>query len=434
MMHLTVSRILHAGYLFECGAERVLFDPVFESPFSRNCFSFPAVWFDEAVIRRERFSAVFISHYHDDHCSFLSLDLIDRDTPIFMYCVHEEMFGFLRALGFTRVFALTLGEAVTVGGFQITPWRALDEDVDALFEITAGGLRVLNVVDAWIGDDEISRLASLGPWDLVLWPFQTMRESAVLAPGRAEPAARTVDPEVLEQLRALAPRYVVPSSCQFTFESWSWYRRAFFPISYARFAADVEGALPAQVVRLEPGDVFRLDAHEFAREGRLPWVRSNTNERVDYDFDDQLQPPSTAEVARRLAELTAGQRSRVEAFCRAELVARLAALDPVTALDWRLSIFDHLGGEQRYEFRLENSQAIPARFERPTWITEVPAVTLFGALEQGESLSSMYVRIDDCGNVEMDLLEDPLLRALFNGAFGAYQRAQLRALGRTRQC
>ncbi len=100
---LTISRILHAGYVFECGGTSIAFDPIVENPFSRNCYPFPDVRFDHAKIRALRFDAVFISHFHDDHCSLDSLDYLDRDTPIYLYCIFDELFDMIRALGFTTV-------------------------------------------------------------------------------------------------------------------------------------------------------------------------------------------------------------------------------------------------------------------------------------------------------------------------------------------
>jgi L-ascorbate metabolism protein UlaG (beta-lactamase superfamily) len=82
---LTISRILHAGYVFDCGATRIAFDTIFENPFSHNCHAFPDVAFDVDQIRCQRFDAVFISHFHDDHCSLDSLDLLDRATPLYLY-------------------------------------------------------------------------------------------------------------------------------------------------------------------------------------------------------------------------------------------------------------------------------------------------------------------------------------------------------------
>ena len=88
-MTVQVSRILHAGYVFWCEDVEIFVDPIFENPFSRNCYAFPDVRFDLAAIRLLRPAAVFISHYHDDHCSLDSLDLLPRDTPVYLYCLHE---------------------------------------------------------------------------------------------------------------------------------------------------------------------------------------------------------------------------------------------------------------------------------------------------------------------------------------------------------
>ena len=71
-----------------------------------------------------------------------------------------------------------------------------------------------------------------------------------------------------------------------------------------------------------------------------------------------------------------------------------------------------------------------------SWVTEIPAAKLYAALELGESLTSMYMRIndlrfDDATEAELataELVDDPLIRCLFNDAFGAYQAAQLRRL------
>ena len=282
---LTISRILHAGYVFTCGATRIAFDTIFENPFSRNCHAFPAVRFDVGQIRRERFDAVFISHFHDDHCSLGSLDLLDRATPIYLYCIFDELFAMLRALGFLHVHRLQRNTTVTVGPFGVTPREAMDADVDTMFQVRAAGLNVLNVVDSWIDDGTLAQLVAEGPWDMVLWPFQTMREIEVLAPSRNAPAPPTLPEEWITQLRALQPRYIVPSSCQFEQEPWSWYNRAFFPISYAQFAREVGAAVPqARVLRLDPSVSVTLDAASLRAAPPLPWVVPVGDQDVDYVY------------------------------------------------------------------------------------------------------------------------------------------------------
>ncbi|MES2115947.1 MAG: MBL fold metallo-hydrolase [Pseudomonadota bacterium] len=445
-MSLTISRILHAGYVFECGATRIAFDTIFENPFSRNCHAFPDVRFDVEQIRRQRFDAVFISHFHDDHCSLESLDLLERDTPLYLYCLFDELFAMLRKLGFRHVHALRLNVPVTVGTMEVIPREALDADVDAMFQVRAEGLNVLNVVDAWIAPVTLAELAQDAPWDMVLWPFQTMREVEVLMPSRAEIDPVEIPAEWLEQLRVLNPRYVVPSSCQFQQEPWSWYNRAFFPLTYRLFGQAVAAALPqTQVVRLDPSVSVTLDANSLKPAAPLPWVIPVGEQNVDYQYDGHAAPPSTADIARHFAPLTAQQAQLVLDYCRAGLLEKYAGMELPEdsyfeqARVWRLSLYDHAGAVTQFRYRVEKDSIalLPDDDASPLgWTTEVPLAKCHAALALGESLTSMYMRINDAvfdaateAEIQTaELVDDPLIRCLFNDAFGAYQAAQLRRL------
>lgn len=438
MTAITISRILHAGYVFQCAGTRIAFDTIFENPFSRNCHAFPDVRFDTESIRRERFDAVFISHFHDDHCSFDSLDLLDRATPLYIYCIFDELFAMVRQLGFTHVHALALNEPVAIGPFCVTPREAMDADVDSMFQVQAAGLNVLNVVDSWIDATTLDQLVALGPWDMVLWPFQTMRELEVLAPTRFAAAPPALPEEWITQLQALAPRFIVPSSCQFVQEPWSWYNRAFFPVSYAQFTREVSAAVPgATVVRLDPSASVRLDATSLTPAAPLPWVVPVGPQDVDYVYEGNAAPPSTADIARHFAPLTAAQQARVVRFCEVELLERYGEIESDyfdVPRVWQLSVHDHDGGIRQWRYLLDGDTArIDERAGPLAWTTAIPAARLYGALEAGESLTSMYMRINDVvfnaeterALAEVDIVDDPLIRTLFSGTFGAYQKAQL---------
>ena len=445
---LTVSRILHAGYVFDCEGVRIAFDTIFENPFSRNCHAFPDLRFDRDAIRAQRFDAVFISHFHDDHCSLESLDLLARDTPIHIYCIFDELFEMVRRLGFTDVHALRLNEAINVGPFAVTPREAMDGDVDSMFQVRAAGMNVLNVVDSWIDDATLAQLVSEGPWDMVLWPFQTMRELEVLAPTRAAAAPPALPQEWLDRLQALAPRYVVPSSCQFVQEPWSWYNRAFFPITYAQFSREVAAALPgAQIVRLNPGVSVRLSGAGIHAAPPLSWIAPVGEQDVDYVYEGNAAPPPTSEIARLLARdgarLNEEQTQRVLDYCRVGLVQKYG--DVPAACDyfdgpriWQLTLCDHAGEATHWRYRLDGDTATLVDEDAGPlgWTTEVPMAKLYAALELGESLTSMYVRINattfDAATEQdlpdADVVDDPLVRCLFSDTFGAYQAAQLRRL------
>jgi L-ascorbate metabolism protein UlaG (beta-lactamase superfamily) len=441
---LTISRILHAGYVFEFEGTRVAFDTIFENPFSRNCHAFPDVCFDEEQVRRQRFDAVFISHFHDDHCSLESLDLLDRATPLYIYCIYGELFDMIRQLGFSNVQPLRLNVPVQVGQIEVAPREAMDADVDCMFQVKAGGLNVLNVVDSWIDETTLAQLVRERPWDMVLWPFQTMREIEVLAPSRAAAAPQELPEEWIVQLRALDPRYVVPSSCQFLQEPWSWYNRAFFPISYAGFAQQVTAALPqARVVRLDPSVSVRLDATSLRPAAPLPWVIPVGAQDLDYSYEGLGAAPHTADIARHFAPLSESQQNRVMDYCRTGILEKYGDVEAISGYFdktriWQLSVFDHAGEVTQFRYRLEadGTAHLDDGVAPLGWTTEIPAARLFAALEEGESLTSAYVRINDTvfdvGSerdlAQADVLDDPLIRCLFSDTFGAYQAAQLRRL------
>jgi hypothetical protein len=444
-MSLTISRILHAGYVFACDGRQIAFDPIFENPFSRNCHAFPDVRFDHDQVRKLKLDAVFISHFHDDHCSLESLDFLDRATPIHLYCLFDELFAMVRELGFVNVYSLATDVPVSVGPFEVIPREALDSDVDSMFHIKAAGMNVLNVVDSWIDPGALDTLAQYAPWDMVLWPFQTMREIDVLSPSRASVAPAHLPDEWFEQLAILDPRYVVPSSCQFQQEPWSWYNEAFFPVTYRQFQQEVEAALPAaRVVRMNPSVSVVLDAASLAAAEPLSWVIPVGEQDVDYQYDADIKPPSTAEIAAHFAALNPAQNDRVLEYCRAGLLEKYRGMElPEESYfekerNWRLSVFDHAGAVMHFHYRLDG-EAIALLDEAAgplAWTTEIPMSKLYAALELGESLTSMYMRINDTvfdADIEADLesadiVDDPLIRCLFNDAFGAYQAAQLRRL------
>ncbi|MEO6920968.1 MAG: MBL fold metallo-hydrolase [Collimonas sp.] len=445
-MTLKISRILHAGYLFECGGTVIAFDPIVENPFSRNCHAFPDVSFDHEQVRQLKLDAVFISHFHDDHCSLESLDFLDRKTPIYLYCIFEQLFAMIRKLGFTHVHSLEIDVPVPIGAIEVIPRKALDADVDSMFHVKAAGLNVLNVVDSWIDPSALHELARFAPWDMVLWPFQTMREIEVIAPTRATAGPVSLPEEWIGQLQALNPRYVVPSSCQFVQEPWSWYNHALFPITYRQFRQDIEAALRgSRVLRLNPSVSVVLDQTSLEPAAPLSWVIPIGDQNLDYQYLPHLKPPATADIACRFAPLNDEQTALVMDFCRTGLPEKYRAMElPDDSFFrqprlWRLTLYSHAGATTHLHYRTDGDsiEQVAASDEPLSWTTEVALSKCYAALALGESLTSMYIRINDhvfdAGNdaelASADIIDDPLIRCLFNDAIAAYQAAQLVRLG-----
>lgn len=435
---IKISRILHAGYLFEAEGFRIAFDPLFESPFSQNCYAFPAVEFDTKAIQDLKFDAIFISHYHDDHFSMESLNLLDRNIPIYIFSIFEELTSLLTELGFKNVHSIQILRPITVGPFEILPLEALDADVDSIYHIKAFDLNILHVVDSWIGLQTFYRLLATITWDLVLWPFQTMREFEVIAPSIAEEATRLLPFEWLEQLQQLNPKAIIPSSCQFQFEEWSWHNKAFFPISYEGFSEQVHKILPhAQIQKLNPGQSLVYEDSAWKPEGRLSWIKPIGNQDLDYSFDPSVKPQPVSEIAKKFSSLSSIQKNFIHTYCQTELLKKYTALNFSEESSfakpqfWRLRIYAHDGMAQDYQYKIfQNQIQLEPTTDQWTWLTEISEAKLYSALTDGESLTSIYIRVTPANPV--DPLEDPLIRCLYEGLLGSYQKAQLKKLAESR--
>lgn len=442
---LKVSRIFHAGYIFESDTTKIAFDPLFENPFSFNCFVYPEISIDVAVLSKTsanlKFDAIFISHVHDDHFSMKSLNLIDRAAPIYIFSINDEARALLLELGFTDVHLLKLNEAVQIGDLKIRQWPALDVDVDSLFQIQFENLNILNVVDSWIDWETCDQLQKAGPWDLVLWPFQTMREIPALSPRLAGPADEQIPEEWLEQIQKLAPKNIVASSCQFRFEKGSWLNHFFFPISYKSFAHSMS-EIGIQSWNLLPGETYCLESDSFTKVSRLSFLHLNEDLKdFEYDYQPQMKVPNLDECLELFEKLSPAQAFELEAFL--EKIPSLNLTDYFERSDffqtprtWCLRVIFSTDRQKKFYFRIQGGRFIPIELSTEPqsydWLTEILAVKLWGASVKGESLSSLYLRINDEQNVydenKKDPMEDPLLGLLYGQESFSYQKAQLREL------
>ncbi|AGH94474.1 MBL fold metallo-hydrolase [Pseudobdellovibrio exovorus] len=451
----TVSRVLHAGYLFRAAGESILMDPVFETPFSHNCYPFPAVQFIESELAKIQVDAIFISHVHDDHLCFKSLNRIQRHIPIYLYAEEPIYFQMLKQLGFENVFRLDVDQPVKIGKhFQVTPRLALDPQVDSLFHIQIDDFNILNVVDSWVDPKALQQMQDVKQWDLVLWPFQTMREVQVLSPNRTS-REKEIPEEWGEILKELNPRYTVPSSCQFIHEPWSWYNSALFPISYREFKTWLSDLLPQTTyLRVDPAQSFIVSHAQVQEVEPLSWLRrldqSSTQHELDYQYDPNHAPTPLGKIADQLLPLSLTERQFILDYCQSELVDLLAQKSESLGCLvqdqclWKLVLHESSenGKPNKYEFLYSISETTVTlekdqNKSEVTWLTEIPIQKLYSSLTTGETLTSLYIRINDIifsdpiekALQEIDILEDPLIRILFDGKSHRYHEQQLKDLG-----
>lgn len=430
-MALTVTRVLHAGYQIESNLAKILFDPIVETPFSINCYAYPEVQFDYEIIKSESWDAIFISHIHDDHFSLQSLKHFNRNIPIHIYSTDETALDLLHQLGFKYVHSLKHNVPIKVQDLQIEAYPALDIEIDCIFHIQSQGYNILNVVDSWIDPDTFKKLKKLGNWNLILWPFQTMREIEVLSPRTAATADTHLPIEWIEQIKDLNPECIVPSSCQFQFEKGSWINQFYFPITYAQFSKDLElNQISTKVQRLDPSTSLELSSGRI-RPQSLPWVRTIEDDLIDYIYNPHQKIPTLQEFSlNRFLSLTSEDQfllsewlqNMEEMFSKVNIYFDEEGLEH--KLEWKLTIYNqgNVFWEKSYSDKGFKGTAI-------FWSTEIIAEKLWGALKRGETLSSLYMRINDNPDVkyleDLDCLQDPLLKILYGVDALEYQKQQL---------
>ncbi|MNL12807.1 hypothetical protein D3C87_1336860 [compost metagenome] len=176
----------------------------------------------------------------------------------------------------------------------------------------------------------------------------------------------------------------------------------------------------------------------------LSWIKPIGEQSLDYEYLPELVPPRTSEVAKHFPALAAAQIQRVYEFCEKSILDKYSSLEVTEESyfdrprNWKLSVFDHTGAAKHFTYSVKQGamSLTSGASTSVEWSTEVPMYKLFAALDLGESLTSMYVRINDMKfsadiEIEMenvDIMEDPLVRCLFTGEFGTYQLEQLKRI------
>ncbi|MFP5519175.1 MAG: MBL fold metallo-hydrolase [Bdellovibrionia bacterium] len=436
-MTFEIERILHAGYIFRTSKAQVLFDPIFEEPFSFNCYSFPKVEYKYEQIQKAKFDAIFISHIHDDHFSLESLNLLKRQTPIYIYCLEQKCVFLLQELGFENIKQVRIGESLHIEDITVTVLEALDRDVDSVFHISSQNINILHVVDSWLSQSTLDYAKKI-KWDVILWPFQVMREIEALSPSIDKQQNTEYPIELLNMLLSLNFNTIVPSSCQFKFEPWSYLNQIYFPISYQEFKDLIrQYRKHTEIVRLDPGQsiFWQLDGLTKRSPSTLVYA---VEKNVDYEFKPNVKVPELRHIVQNFESLSALKVEQLNYFLKNELLQQLQDLlneGPIFKAPtiWQLDIVWNESNTETlfFEFLIDRVQQVNELRSPAAWHTEILALKMWNALYLGESLSSLYLRVNNDSkrqNDELDALQDPLLGVLFNSVTLSYQERQLQRL------
>lgn len=448
-MSLACHRLFHAGYQIQSPLALIWMDPILDNNFSVNVESYPQIKFEDSGVHHFPVEAVVISHIHDDHLSLTSLNKLKRNVAIYIYSpLYLKVIYLIKSLGFKEVYAIEPFESFNIKDIEIKVWPALDNEVDCLLSFHSQGFNILNVVDSWIPAGIINRLART-IWDLVLWPFQYLRESEVLSPDRFNQVSHSILPEHLEQLSELTIYNLVMSSCQFRMQGSSWLNHKFFSLSYAQFASQLNDCCPKiNIINLLPGQgLFFLPKQVVSWAASLGFISILAEQGSnDYYFDPYIKVPLMSQLASQLGSLDLQEELFLHLYIRHSLPETLTSLEwekgslfcePL--FTWQLLIYDHQGRAQSFFMMSDQGKfCLTEAVSNPDWVTEVSAARFYQALTKGFPLTSLYLQIarqplssrgESYLKEPYQLFNDPLVKALYTPnplKYFDYEYAQIR--------
>lgn len=235
---MRVTLLGHASILVEIAGATFLMDPVFFDPFEEGS----VVSCPKRVVYPEKLPHIdflIVSHRHPDHFDITSLAQVDRGCdaicpadPVIVYA--------LRQLGFERVHAVHPMGGIQSADFELFPTQSEMKSVPEfgmVFHDTTG--TVWNQVDTFLAPATVDAITErFGQMDLLLTMYAS--QNFEFFESRSTDFPYETHRVNLENVVRIRPRAVVPGSAGFRFAGdQAWLNRFLFPISRARFLADL---------------------------------------------------------------------------------------------------------------------------------------------------------------------------------------------------
>ncbi|MEO0602015.1 MAG: MBL fold metallo-hydrolase [Myxococcota bacterium] len=242
--------LVHAMWLAEVGGTRLLFDPLLGEHHHGGLFRVQPL--RHVHVEALRPDIVVVSHRHGDHFDVPSLHTLAKAYPGATVLTADEHVGWAaKQLGFHEVEVLPAGHEVDLGGATLVTTPSVSPIEWGVMIGSPDGV-VWNQIDSVIPTaDQAGTMAralcghlgvpgvtlSLSRWNPLL---------EIAAPlNRRTDFPRTDYGQLLEQIVAVAPHVLVPSSVGGAHTAaFGWMDRYVYPVSEARFLDDLAVVAP----------------------------------------------------------------------------------------------------------------------------------------------------------------------------------------------
>lgn len=274
-MTVEVAFLGHACNIMNIDGWRLISDPHLFDSYGGQLFSyFPSRRIVHEAIGQ--LDAIFVSHRHRDHFDVASLALLDKRLPVI--CPHDKeiLYG-LDKLGFRDINVIADWESIEVGRSTLT-------FTPSTYRVPENGILVRtpeatawNMVDTIVTADHIEAVRRIAGRriDLVLWPYQPLKETDATDCGDLRFPVKRFQSAV-DNLQRIDPRAAAPyADGQVGLGPHAWINHYRFPVTDAEATYALEKVL-AQVSRIStcPGQRYTVADGIIRMLEPLPFVHS----------------------------------------------------------------------------------------------------------------------------------------------------------------
>ncbi|MEO8304968.1 MAG: MBL fold metallo-hydrolase [Betaproteobacteria bacterium] len=260
---MRVTTLAHSSVLIECGAARILVDPIFADTFASDTLVFrpPRALDAEGLIRTA--TALVVTHIHLDHFHPPTLERFPRSLPIIVP-PHDALVGAIKALGFMDVTPLEPWSRHDIESGQLLATPSDFETEEFGLVARHGESSYWHMSDA-IVTEAVGRTVreTVGPVSLVSVKHQPLR--TLIAYQRGLQSAMLDRDDLVgafEAACAADPAFLFPYYSGFAFHGdRSWANRHIAPYDAGEIARLFRRRLGDHVVvdTVLPGDVLQVE-------------------------------------------------------------------------------------------------------------------------------------------------------------------------------